>query len=298
MNILRTPETAFANLPEFPFEAHYVEVDAGLRMHYVDEGPAAAPAVLLLHGEPTWGYLYRKMIPPLKAAGFRVVVPDLVGFGKSDKPADVADYSYEAHERWLTRLIDGVGLADITLFCQDWGALLGLRLAGLEPHRWARVMVANGFLPTATTTPSLGFRAWRAYARYTPRFPVGSIVRWGTVARLPASAMAAYDAPFPTEQHKAGARAFPRLVPTVATDPAVPANRRAWDGLARFEKPFLCVFGKNDPVLGRADRSLIAHVPGARGQPHDRIRGGHFIQEDAGPELAERLLRWARPGVG
>jgi haloalkane dehalogenase len=266
-------------------------------MHVIDEGPRDGDPVLLLHGEPTRSYLYRKMIPPIVSAGFRVVAPDLIGFGKSDKPAGISDYSYERHERWLVACLDALELSNVTLFCQDWGALLGLRLVGTQPDRFARVMVSNGLLPTARGEMSIGFRVWRAFARYTPLFPIGRIVRSGTVTGLSRAARAAYDAPFPSDEYKAGARAFPLLVPTDPADPAVPENRRAWDGLGRFEKPFLCVFGKQDAVLGKADRPLIAHVPGAKGQPHDRIRGSHFIQEDAGPELARRLIAWARPSA-
>ena len=298
MKILRTPDERFAGIPDFPYTARYADVGPDLRLAYVDEGPSAAQPVLLLHGEPTWGYLYRKMIPPLLAGGLRVVVPDLIGFGRSDKPADMGDYSYALHMASLTRWLDGLRLRDAILFCQDWGALLGLRLAGEDPARFARIMVSNGFLPTGAGAASLGFRAWRAFARYSPFFSAGRLVRAGTVSRLSPAEAAAYDAPFPTEEHKAGARAFPRLVPTDPDDPAAPDNRRAWDALGRYDKPFLCIFGKNDPILGRADRRLIAHVAGAKGQPHARIRGGHFIQEDAGPELAQRLLEWqGSPGV-
>lgn len=293
MQVLRTPEDRFVQLPDYPFAPHYATTRDGLRMHYLDEGSKEGPVVLLLHGEPTWSYLYRKMIPPLVQSGFRVIAPDLVGFGKSDKPVAAADYSYAAHLRWLGELLDQLSLNDITLFCQDWGSLLGLRMLGEQPERFARVMVSNGFLPTASASVPPAFRIWRAFARYSPAFPIGRIVQAGCVHRLSPSVRAAYDAPFPDASYKAGARAFPSLVPTDPKDPAVPGNRAAWERLARFEKPFLCVFGKNDPVLGRADRALIDHVPGARGQAHARIRGGHFIQEDCGPELARRLALFA-----
>jgi haloalkane dehalogenase len=248
----------------------------------------------LVHGEPTWSYLYRKMVPPLAGAGLRVVVPDLIGFGKSDKPSEMSDYSYAAHLSWLGTLLDELELTSITLFCQDWGSLLGLRLAGEQPDRFSRIMVSNGFLPTADRPVPPAFVIWRAFAKYSPWFPIGRIVRAGCVEGLGAEQMAAYDAPFPDDDYKAGARAFPRLVPTESDDPAVPGNRLAWNALGRFEKPFLCVFGKNDPILGRADKPLIDHVPGARNQPHHRIRGGHFIQEDSGEELARRLIEWQR----
>ena len=294
MKVLRTPETRFADLDDFPFAPHYVEVSDELRMHYLDEGPSDGAPVLLLHGEPTWSYLYRKMVPPLAAAGFRVVVPDLIGFGKSDKPAAIGDYTYALHEQWLLACMDSLKLEGITLFGQDWGSLLGLRIAGAQPERFARIMIANGALPLGDGSMSFAFSLWRAFAKYSPWFPVGRLVQTATVTTLTDREVAAYDAPFPNRSYKAGARAFPALVPVEPGDPAVPGNRRSWEGLGRFEKPFLCVFGRNDPVLGKQDRVLIDHVPGARGQPHDRVRGGHFIQEDEGPELANRLIAWAR----
>lgn len=293
MKVLRTPDSRFADLEDFPFAPHYVDVADGLRMHYLDEGPANGPAVLLLHGEPTWSYLYRKMVPPLAAAGFRVVVPDLIGFGKSDKPAKIGDYSYALHEQWLLACLDSLKLEGTTLFGQDWGSLLGLRIAGLQPERFARVMIANGMLPFGEGDVPTAFHLWRAFAKYSPWFPIGRIVKGATVFGLSDAAIAAYNAPFPSGKYKAGARAFPPLVPISPSDPAAPTNREAWEGLGRFEKPFLCVFGRNDPILGSLDGMLIDHVPGAKGQPHDRIRGGHFIQEDQGEELAKRLIDWA-----
>jgi haloalkane dehalogenase len=293
MRILRTPDERFRNLPGYPFTPHYLQLGE-LRMHYLDEGPRDGPVVLMLHGEPTWSYLYRKMIPPVAAAGCRVLAPDLIGFGKSDKPADIADYSYQRHVDWITGFLRALDLRDITLFCQDWGSLIGLRVAAENAERFARIMVANGFLPTARQGVSRGFRLWRAFARWSPWFPIGRIVNSGCVVKLSPAEIAAYDAPFPSAAYKAGTRAFPRLVPTTEDDPAVPANRAAWERLGQWRKPFLCVFGKNDPVLGHADRHLIAHVPGAQGQPHDRIWGGHFVQEDRGDELAKRLIEWMK----
>ena len=300
MDILRTPDERFADLPDYPFEPHWATLDATsdagdgatVRMHYVDEGPRDGAVVVLLHGEPTWSYLYRTMIPPLVDAGYRVLAPDLIGFGKSDKPTSSADYTYLRHVEWVSGWMDLLGLQDITLFGQDWGSLIGLRIAGEQPARFARIVISNGFLPTAQHGTPLAFRAWRAFARWTPVFPAGRIVQAGTVELVDAQVRAAYDAPFPSSKYQAGARAFPRLVPTDPGDAAVPANRAAWDALGEFDRPFLAIFGKDDPLLGKGDRPLIAHVPGAKGQPHDRIRGGHFIQEDSGPELARRMIEW------
>lgn len=292
MKVLRTPDDRFRDLPGYPFAPHYAEVGDGLRMHYVDEGPKDGAPIVMLHGEPSWSYLYRKMIPVFAAAGFRALAPDLIGFGKSDKPAAMSDYTYARHVEWITRWLVGIDVRGATLVCQDWGSLIGLRLAAEHEERFARIVVANGFLPTADRGVPRAFRLWRAFAAYSPLFPIGRIVASGCVVKPSKAIVAAYDAPFPSRAHKAGARVFPRLVPTEPTDPAVPANRAAWDVLGRWNKPFLTLFGKNDPILGRADAPLQAHVPGARGEPHERFWGGHFVQEDRGDYLAEKIVAW------
>lgn len=294
METLRTPADRFVGLPDYPFAEHHAEVDDGLRMHYVDEGPQDAAPVLMLHGEPTWSYLYRHMIPVFTDTGMRALVPDLIGFGKSDKPTRMEAYSYQAHMDWLTEWLLGLDLSGITLICQDWGSLLGLRLAAENEDRFDRIVVANGFLPTGDRDPGPGFRAWRTFARRTPIFPIGRIVAAGTKRKLTSAERAAYDAPFPDSSYKAGARMFPRLVPTSPDDPAAPANRKAWERLGQWEKPFLTLFGDSDPILGRADKPLLAHVPGSQGQPHARLEGSHFVQEDAGVEIAQRTIAWIR----
>lgn len=295
MKVLRTPESQFSALRDYPWAPRYVQLGE-LRMHYVDDGPRDAPPVLMLHGEPTWSYLYRKMIPVFTAAGHRAVAPDLIGFGRSDKPAAISDYSYQRHVDWVLGFIEELDLRDITLVCQDWGSLIGLRIAAEHPDRFARITVGNGFLPTALPDfpVPLAFRLWRGFARHSPWFPIGGIVRAGSAGKLSRNAIAAYDAPFPDDRYKAGTRAFPGLVPTRPDDPAVPANRAAWAALGRWDKPFLTVFGALDPILGRADKALHAHVPGAAGQPHARVRAGHFIQEDRGEEWARRVVEWMR----
>ncbi len=291
MEILRTPEDRFTNVPDFDYQPVYTPI-GDFRMAHVEAGEG--PVVLMLHGEPTWSFLYRKMIPVFAAAGFRAMAPDLVGFGRSDKPASVADYSYARHVEWVLAWMAANDLHDVTLVCQDWGSLIGLRLAAEQPDRFARIAVGNGFLPIADRPAPTAFRIWRAFARYSPLFPTGRIVQAGTATRLPAEVVAAYDAPFPSERHKAGARAFPRLVPTEPDDPAVPANRAAWEKLGRWDKPFLTAFGKKDPILGWADRILQRHIPGAAGQPHrDLANASHFLQEDAGEELAGIVADWA-----
>jgi haloalkane dehalogenase len=292
--VFRTPDERFSDLPDYSFEPHYRTLADGLRLHWVDEGPRSGPPVLMLHGEPTWSYLYRHMIPVFAAEGCRALAPDLVGFGRSDKPEERSAHSYAGHVAWIREWIEALDLRGITLVCQDWGSLIGLRLVGEMGDRFARVVVANGFLPTAEHRAGLPFLAWRAFARSTPFFPVGRIVATGTKRRLTAAERAAYVAPFPTRASMAGPRAMPHLVPIRNDDPAVPANRAAWAALGLWTRPFLTLFGESDPLLGMADVPLQNHVPGAVGQPHARLAGGHFVQEDAGPELARRTVAWMR----
>lgn len=295
MKILRTPDERFAALPGFAFEPRYLDAGDGLRMHYVDEGPRDGRIVLLFHGEPTWSFLYRKMIPVLTKAGLRAIAPDLIGFGRSDKPAEERDYSYARHVGWMKTFIETLDLRGVTFFGQDWGSLIGLRLVAENEHRFSRVVIGNGALPIADRPVPPAFHIWRGFARWSPLFPIGRIVASGCVSKLTRAERSAYDAPFPNSKYKAGARVFPALVPTRPDDPAVPANRAAWEVLGRWQKPFLTLFGKNDPILGRADRSLQTHVPGAANQPHERFWGGHFVQEDRGDYLAERIVAWLGP---
>jgi haloalkane dehalogenase len=294
MNVTHTPDSRFVDLPDYPFAARYAEID-GLQMHYVDEGADAAAPVLMLHGEPTWSYLYRHMIPVCAGAGHRVIAPDLVGFGKSDKPTSKSDYSYQRHVDWLAAFVEALDLREITLFCQDWGSLIGLRVAVEHEDRFARIVVGNGALPTGLREGRLGvlnaaaFLTWRTFATRSPVFPIGRIVNAGCRRTLSAGERRAYDAPFPDSASKAGARAFPKLVPLSPRDPAIEANRRAWDVLGRWEKPFLTVFSDGDPIMRGGDKAFQKHVPGAKGQPHYTPHGGHFLQEDAGPELAQKV---------
>ncbi|WP_116452161.1 haloalkane dehalogenase [Blastococcus litoris] len=288
MEILRTPEERFADLPDFPYEPRHVEVDGGLRVAVVEEGPADGETVLLLHGEPSWSFLYRRMIPVLAGAGLRVVAPDLVGFGRSDKPTDRAAYSYAAHVGWMREaLLDRLDLHHVTLVGQDWGGLIGLRLVAEHPDRFARVVVANTGLPTGDQPMSEAFLAWQRFSQESPEFQIGRVVANGCRTTLPAEVVAAYDAPFPDDRYTAGARVFPALVPTRPDDPAAAANRAAWEVLTRWEKPFLTAFSDGDPITGGGDRVFQKLVPGARGMAHTTLAGGgHFLQEDVGPELA------------
>ena len=288
MKLIRTPDAHFANLPDFPFAPNYVTLGDGIRVHYLDEGPRDGPIVLLLHGEPSWCYLWRHMIPLLVAGGCRVLAPDLVGFGRSDKPVAKAAYSYSGQVAWMREWIEGLGLSKMVLGCQDWGSLIGLRLVAEMPERFAGVVLANGGLPEGQEPPR-AFAIWRAFARYSPVFPIGKIVAKGTRRELSPAEVAAYDAPFPTRASKAGPRAYPPLVP-FAGNIEVPAQQRAWAVLEAFDKPFLCAFSDRDPITRGGDALFIGRVPGTAGQPHRTLSGGHFIQEDDPAGFAGALL--------
>ena len=289
-DFLRTPDDCFKDLPDFAYTPHYTQV-GGLRVAHIDEGPRDAPVVLLMHGEPTWSFLYRKMIPVLLAAGFRVVAPDLVGFGRSDKPARPSDYSYANHVRWMNAWLAANDLRRITLFCQDWGSLIGLRMVVDAPQRFDRIVLANGGLPTGTSPIPFAFKVWRAFARFSPWFPIGRIVKAGCAQGLTPQELAAYDAPFPTRRHRIAARLFPGFVPTRPDDPERENNERAWEFFKRWDKPFLTLFSNRDPVTRGGHRIWQQLVPGAQGQPHAVRRGaGHFLQEDKGAEVAQAIV--------
>ncbi|HXV94433.1 MAG TPA: haloalkane dehalogenase [Pseudonocardia sp.] len=298
MEVLRTPDARFAGLPGFALEPRYAEVpdqDRGtLRMAWVEDGPADGPVVLLLHGEPSWSYLYRTMIPVLAGAGLRAVAPDLVGFGRSDKPAAIGDHSYARHVEWVRSLVfDVLDLRGVTLVGQDWGGLIGLRLVAEHPDRFSRVVAANTGLPTGDhDMPEVWWR-FRQAVEKAPVLDVGRLVQSGCRTELAPEVRAAYDAPFPAEEYKAGPRAMPTLVPTRPDDPATEANRAAWATLTRLELPFLCAFSDGDPITAAMNPVLQRRMPGAAGREHPTIRGaGHFLQEDAGPALAEAVARF------
>jgi haloalkane dehalogenase len=295
MKALRTPAERFDGLLDYDFSENFALVDdhegSRLRVHYVDEGPRDSDPIVLMHGEPTWSYLYRHMITHLVAEGHRVIAPDLVGFGKSDKPSEQRDYTYSRHVSWMAQtLFDHLSIRNATIFGQDWGGLIGLRLVAAEPERFSRVVMSNTGLPTGDRPLSEAFMAWQKYSQSTPSFEVGKIVRGGCSVRPSEEIVAAYDAPFPDDSYKAGARILPSLVPTSIDDPSHRDNVIAWGVLERFERPFLCCFGDSDPVTKGGDAVFIRRVPGARGQAHVTIAGGgHFIQEDRGAELS-RLI--------
>jgi len=326
MKVLRTPDERFTDLPGFPFSPRYTDVPDGeggtLRVHHVDEGPAGAPVVLCMHGQPTWSYLYRHMIPVLVGAGLRVLAPDLVGFGRSDKPAAREDYSFQRQVDWLTAWLVQNDVRAATCVGQDWGGLIGLRMVAENPERFDRVVAANTGLPMpmgisqeridavkafrrdaqTPTMPEMAqalgspdrerpertFAYWQKWTWETEDPPIGMLIAGSADGReLTPGEIAAYDAPFPDASYKMGPRAMPSQVPTLPDDPSVPANRRAWDVFMKWDKPFLCAFSDNDPVTGGGDAVLRSLIPGAKGQPHVTIKGGgHFLQEGRGEELA------------
>ena len=295
MRVLRTPEDRFAALPGIGYEPRYVNV-GGLWMAYVETGPADGEPVMLLHGEPSWSFLYRTVMPVLAEAGFRAIAPDLIGFGRSDKPAAVTDHSYARHVEWVRAFaFDRLELRGLTLVGQDWGGLIGLRLVAEHPDRFARVVAANTGLPTGDhPMPDVWLR-FREVVRNAPALSVSRLVQAGCQTRLPAAVLAAYDAPFPDESFMAGPRAMPRLVPTSPGDPAAPANRAAWERLAAWDKPFLVAFSDRDPITGGMAPLLKQAVPGAAGLEHPVITGaGHFLQEDAGQQLGEVIAAFLR----
>lgn len=304
METLRTPDDRFANLPDFPFLPNYAEIANGdggtLRVHYLDEGADgdSGETVLLLHGEPSWSYLYRHMIPPIVAAGHRVVVPDQVGFGRSDKPTEMTDYSYARHIDWMSELIiDHLDLTNVTFFGQDWGGLIGLRIVTADPARFARVAVGNTGLPTGHGKPSEAFLSWQKFSQESPVFPIGSIINGGTATDLTDEIIAAYDAPFPDDTYKAGARIWPSFVCTSPDDPQAAENREAWKVLERFERPFMCCFSDGDAVTKGGERPFLELIPGAQGRENITIEGGgHFLQEDCGQQLASVLLDFINEG--
>jgi haloalkane dehalogenase len=293
MKLLRTPDERFKNLPDFSFEPHYLEVDK-IRIHYIDEGPKDAEVMLLIHGEPSWSFLYRHMIPILVKAGFRTVAPDLVGFGRSDKPSKQEDHTYAKHVKWMSALVNQLDLQRITLFCQDWGSLIGLRVALENQDRFSRIVLSNGGLPTGEQKANTAFLNWRKLSREATAFDVGRLIQGGTTTSLSEEVMGGYNAPFPDDTYKAAARIMPSLVPISTDDPEHEANKKAFEELRKWEKPFLTAFSDSDPVTRGGDR-VARLIPGAQGQNHTTIENAaHFVQEDKGPELANLMIEFIK----
>jgi haloalkane dehalogenase len=296
MNTLRTPDECFVGLPDFGYEPNYAVIpdqDGGsLRMAWVEDGPADGEPVLLLHGEPSWSFLYRTMLPRLAAAGLRAIAPDLVGFGRSDKPTRQDDHSYARHVEWMRFLVeDALDLRDITLVCQDWGGLIGLRVAAEHPERFARIVVANTGLPTGDQPMPEIWHLFRETIQNSPEIEIGRFVQAGCARPMTEAVRAAYDAPFPDDTYKMAARAMPGLVPITPDDPAAEANRAAWATLTSSATPALVAFSDSDPITGPMGAIFQQVLPGAQGRTHPVIGdAGHFLQEDAGPELADAIV--------
>jgi len=310
-DILRTPEERFQNLPDYPFDPNYKVIN-NIRIHYIDEGPRESDPVLLLHGEPSWSYLYRKMIPPLVLAGNRVIAPDLMGFGKSDKPRKMKAYSHQKHVDIILKLVRALDLSKITLFCQDWGGLIGLRVVGEEPDRFSRIIAGNTGFPAVGGIRGLimpyifrfqiwrkgklsakefqekpSFHNWVAYSHTTPDLPIGNVINGGTVTKLSEEVIRAYEAPFPEDKYKAGAKIFPMLVPSETRK-----NYKTWKNVfLSWEKPFLTTFSDRDPITRGQEKFFQRKIPGAQKMDHITIKNaGHFLQEDKGEELAEIII--------
>lgn len=328
MEFKRTPDERFLGLKDYPFAPHYLHVDdtegGQLRIHYLDEGPSDGEVVLLLHGQPAWSYLYRHMIPPLVEAGFRVVVPDLIGFGRSDKPTRIEDYSYARHVAWMSEYLTQLDLIGVTVFLQDWGSLIGLRLVAAFPERFAGVVLANGGLPCGPipeefaaplkeaykTLPVVeakdlqtrfrdsagvpGMLYWRKFCAESTEllFPGDAVIDTvGNAKVFPGEEKAAFNAPFPDESYLAGARRFPSLVPLFPDDAEVPQNKLAWQELKKFDKPFMCAFSDDDPVTAGGDKTFIDRVPGCQGVEHRTITGaGHFLQHEQPEQCVQAIL--------
>ncbi|MDZ4375039.1 MAG: haloalkane dehalogenase [Phenylobacterium sp.] len=297
MKVLRTPDARFEGLPDWPYAPVYSEVVDGdgtrMRLHHVDEGPRDGAPVLLLHGEPSWGYLYRHIIAGLASRGHRAIAPDLIGFGRSDKPALRTDYTYERHVDWMSQWFLAMDLKKVTLFCQDWGGLIGLRLVAAFPERFAGVVVANTGLPVGAGMTE-GFKSWLELSQSIPQMPIGGLVNMGSARALSDAEVAAYDAPFPDETYKEGARQFPTLVPVTPEHASVAENKAAWKVLETFKAPLITAFSDGDPVTQGGDALFQARVPGAKDQPHQMLHGGHFLQEDSpGPivDILDAMIR-------
>ncbi len=295
MTILNTPAAAFDNLVDYPFKGNYMDIGEGLTMHFLDEGVSTGPVVLLLHGEPSWSYLYRKMIPVFAKQGYRVLAPDLIGFGKSSKPAEQSDYTYARHIYWMSTWLIELGITEINLFCQDWGGMIGLRLVAKYPNHFARIVVANTGLSTGDHTYPEAFLQWQKFSQTVDILPVGKILQNSTVRKLSPAEVEAYKAPYPDKSYMAGAKIFPSLVPTQPNDIESQNNRDAWAVLSSWEKPLLTLFSDSDPITKGGEKPFQKLVQGAQNQPHQIIKGaGHFLQEDKGPEIAKIMIDFIR----
>lgn len=329
MQIVRTPDARFENLPDFPYAPSYAEIPDGeggsLRMHYVEAGPKDGETIVLMHGQPSWCFLYRKMIPILADAGHRVLAVDLIGFGRSDKPTERNDHTYARHVTWMTAFFEALDLRDVTLYCQDWGSLIGIRVVADQPERFARVVVANGALPDGTVgiplehceamrklrdglpvpaTADLGtafanpdgppaFLLWQKYCSDSVPLPIVEFFGAITRGEMSPEIAAGYAAPFPDDTYCAAPHRFPTMVPLFLDDPEIPANQAAWNRLAAFDRPFQTAFSDSDPITAGFHELFQSRVAGCKDVDHVTIEdAGHFLQEDQGEACARELLRF------
>ena len=293
VEILKNDPSDFEGLKEWEYKEHFytLKTEYGdMNIHYIDEGSSSENTVLLLHGEPDWGYIYRKFIDPLVAAGVRVVVPDLPGFGKSDKLSERSSYTYEKYVNWVETWLKDLELNNITLFGQDWGGLIGLRLVAENEDMFKNVVISNTALPTGDISAGKAFEDWKNYAQTVENFHAGGIIKGGTVKGLDQYVIDAYNAPFPDDSYNEAARQFPMLVPVTPDNPSSQKNREAWEVLKNWNKPFLCVFSEQDQIFNGVDKAFTKLIPGCQNQPHKTIQGGHFIQEDNPEECIEAIL--------
>lgn len=293
VEILKNDPSDFEGLKEWEYKENFYTLKTGygdMNIHYIDEGSSSEDTVLLLHGEPDWGYIYRKFIDPLVAAGARVVVPDLPGFGKSDKLSERSSYTYEKYVNWMETWMKDLELNNITLFGQDWGGLIGLRLVAENEDMFKNVVISNTALPTGDISAGKAFEDWKNYAQTVENFHAGGIIKGGTVKGLDQYVIDAYNAPFPDDSYKEAARQFPMLVPVTPDNPSSQKNREAWEVLKNWNKPFLCVFSEQDQIFNGVDKAFTKLIPGCQNQPHKTIQGGHFIQEDNPEECIEAIL--------
>lgn len=293
VEVLKNNPSDFEGLKEWEYKEHFytLKTEYGdMNIHYVDEGSSSENTVLLLHGEPDWSYIYRKFIDPLVAAGVRVVVPDLPGFGKSDKLSERSSYTYEKYVNWMQTWMKDLELDNITLFGQDWGGLIGLRLVTENGEMFKNVVISNTALPTGDISAGKAFEDWKNYAQTVENFHAGGIIKGGTVKGLDQYVIDAYNAPFPNDSYKEAARQFPMLVPVTPDNPSSQKNREAWEVLKNWNKPFLCVFSEQDQIFNGVDKAFTKLIPGCQNQPHKTIQGGHFIQEDNPEECIEAIL--------
>ncbi len=295
IKVLRTPEERFQNLKGYPFASNYIFTEQGIRMHYLDEGDRNHPVVLLLHGEPSWSFLYRNIIPIVVKQGYRVIAPDLVGFGKSDKPIDRSVCTYQNHTFWLITFLRLLNLNNIHLYCHDWGGMIALRIVATNPELFASVVASYAFLYIGEEQIPESFIDWQHFSQKDSAFLAGSIVNWGTYAELSKDIEYAYNAPFPDETYKAAARQFPILIPTNKDDPEATTNERLREKLKTFDKPFMTVWGDNqDKMWHGKDKILQAEIQGAKNQKHRVLHAHHFLQEDKAEEIAEIIISFLK----